>query len=224
MLTLMGGCVSGETAKMKDDLANLKTQVKELTNKSAELELKSSQNESEIMLLAEQLKIVESSHSTGGGVRRFDSFENMGVENISQESFAKFGDLTPEEIYKLSMMRFNQGNHKTASDGFFYLVRRFPGLEISGRAQFWIGEIFFGQKRYERAVEEYRKCILRYPDGQKTAEAMLKIGICKFELGKLHEGNTTLNELIAKYPQSAAAQTAEKKLADIKADAGFGPQ
>lgn len=219
MLLLTEGCVSGETPKMKDDISSLKTQLWDLQTRAADLELKVSQNENDILFLAERVKAVEPSPSAGLNQKRYKLTSHVKANNGAREKISKFGDLTPEEIYKLSMMRFNQGDHDRAADGFSYIARRFPGREISGRAQFWLGEILYGQKQYARATGEYKRVIMRYPKNQKVADAMVKIGFCELNLGKYEDGKKTLGELIVKYPKSAAAIAAREKLKEINTGA-----
>jgi tetratricopeptide (TPR) repeat protein len=53
---------------------------------------------------------------------------------------------------------------------------RHPDSEYAGNAQYWIGECYYTQRDYARALEAFNKVIERYPKGQKVPDALLKVG------------------------------------------------
>ncbi|MBW2198143.1 MAG: tetratricopeptide repeat protein, partial [Deltaproteobacteria bacterium] len=79
-------------------------------------------------------------------------------------------------------------------------------------AQFWIGEIYYHEKWYEKAILEYQKVIEKYPKGNKVQASLLKQGFAFLNLGDKSNARLILSELIKKYPKSNEAKIAKRKL------------
>jgi len=58
--------------------------------------------------------------------------------------------------------------------------------------------------------------VKNYPDSPKVADAMLNIGSSYVELKDKAAAKKAWDALIAKYPESPAAQTGKEKLATLK--------
>jgi tol-pal system protein YbgF len=83
-------------------------------------------------------------------------------------------------------------------------------------AQFWLGEIYYHEKWYEKAILEYQKVIEGYPKGKKTPSALLKQGLAFLNLGDNANAGLILKELIRKFPDSNEANVAKNKLKTLK--------
>lgn len=62
----------------------------------------------------------------------------------------------------------------------------------------------------------HKKLISTYPDSLKTPDAFLNIASSQQELGDRKASQHTLEDLIAKFPQSDAAKKAKQRLAHTK--------
>jgi len=116
------------------------------------------------------------------------------------------------ELYKSAKAAFDGGDFKAARKGFQVLIKNYPKAENADNAQFWIGETYYNEKWYEKAILEYQKVIDRYPSGNKVRASLLKQGFAFFNLGDNTNSRLILKELISKYPQSNEAEIAKKKL------------
>ena len=56
-------------------------------------------------------------------------------------------------------------------------MEKYPKSNSADNAQFWIGEIYYREKWYEKAILEYQKVIENYPQGNKISAALLKQGL-----------------------------------------------
>jgi tol-pal system protein YbgF len=119
---------------------------------------------------------------------------------------------TEEEIYKSAKEAFDQGDFETAKKRFQEVIARFPKSENADNAQFWIGEIFYREKWYEKAILEYQKVIEKYPNGNKVPAALLKQGMAFHNIGDKPNSRHILEELVKKYPKSNEAKIAREKL------------
>ena len=125
--------------------------------------------------------------------------------------------LSENDVYRSAKQAYDKGDFNTAREGFLKLLKEFPKSENADNAQFWIGEIYYREKWYEKAILEYQKVIEKYPKGNKVTASLLKQGFAFFNLGDKSNARLILSELIKKYPKSNEAKIAERKLK------GFNP-
>ncbi len=120
--------------------------------------------------------------------------------------------VSEEDLYESSMKKFRNGDYDGARNGFEKLIATYPKSSRADNARFWIGECYYREKLYDKAIIEYRKVIDNYPSGNKVPGALLKQGFSCIEMGKTETARRLFNELIAGYPQTDEAKIARKKL------------
>ena len=120
------------------------------------------------------------------------------------------------EMYSRAKQAFDSGNLDAAREGFQEMLKRYPRSNNADNAQFWIGEIYYQEKWYEKAIVEYQKVIENYPKGNKVTSALLKQGYAFLNIGDKSNARIILKELINKFPDSNEAQIASRKLSQIK--------
>ncbi len=125
-------------------------------------------------------------------------------------------ELSEDEIYRQAKQAFDQGDSDAARAKFKELIERHPQSERADNAQFWIGEIYYREKWYEKAILEYQKVIENYPKGNKVPASLLKQGFAFLNLGDKANSRLILEELIKKYPKTNEAKIAKDKLKDLK--------
>lgn len=133
------------------------------------------------------------------------------VSGTKTDSRAK-KKLSEDVIYRSAKQAFDQGDFEVAREGFQKLIKRYPKSKNADNAQFWIGEIYYHEKWYEKAILEYQKVIEKYPKGNKVQASYLKQGFSFFNLGDKANARLIFTELIKKYPKSNEAKIAKKKL------------
>jgi len=124
--------------------------------------------------------------------------------------------LSASELYQMAKQAFDKAEYDAARDGFEELIKRYPRAKNADNAQFWIGEIYYREKWYEKAIVEYDKVIKNYPKGNKIRSALLKQGYAFSNIGDKTHARHVLNDLIRKYPKSNEAAIARQKLKQIK--------
>jgi len=121
-------------------------------------------------------------------------------------------EMAENELYAKAKQDFDNGELDVARTGFQEFIKRYPKSTIADSAQFWVGEIYYRQKWYEKAILEYQKVIENYPKGNKVQASLLKQGFSFFNLGDKSNARLILKELINKYPSSNEAKIAKQKL------------
>ena len=124
-------------------------------------------------------------------------------------------ELREDEIYRMGKQAFDQGDSDAARKKFQELIEKFPKSERADNAQFWIGEIYYREKWYEKAILEYQKVIENYPKGNKVPASLLKQGLAFLKLGDKNNSRLILEELIKKYPKSNEAKIAKDKVKSL---------
>ena len=124
-------------------------------------------------------------------------------------------ELSENELYTVSKQAFDAGDFETARKGFKNLINKFSESTHADNAQFWIGESYYSEKWYEKAILEYQKVIEKYPKGNKLPASLLKQGFAFFNLGDKANARLILKELVKKYSKSNEAKIATKKLKEL---------
>jgi tol-pal system protein YbgF len=119
------------------------------------------------------------------------------------------------QLYDNAKQAFDNGQLDKARQGFHQFISTYPKSANVDNAQFWIGESYYREKWYEKAILEYQTVIEKYPKGNKVASAMLKQGMAFLQLGDQSNARLILKELEKKYPKSKEAQIATKKLSEF---------
>jgi tol-pal system protein YbgF len=120
-----------------------------------------------------------------------------------------------QTLYQEAKKAFDEGKMEAARKGFEKLIVSYPKSQQADNAQFWIGETYYIEKWYEKAILEYQKVIENYPSGNKIPAALLKQGLSFLNIGETNNGRLLLKELVAKYPGSNEAGIAKKKLESL---------
>jgi tol-pal system protein YbgF len=123
---------------------------------------------------------------------------------------------TPEALYKRAKQLFDKGEYESAREDLRSFLKQYPKSKTAGDAQFLLGEIYFHEQWYEKAILEYQKVIEDYPEADKTPNALLKQGLAFFSLGDEANARLILKELIRKFPDSDEANIAKNKLETVK--------
>jgi tol-pal system protein YbgF len=119
---------------------------------------------------------------------------------------------TDKQLYTSARQAYDNGELDKARQIFQSLIQKYPQSETVDNAQFWIGESYYREKWYERAILEYQTVIEKYPKGNKVPAAMLKQGLALLNIGEKSSARLILQELIKKYPNASEADIAKKKL------------
>lgn len=123
---------------------------------------------------------------------------------------------SPNDLYTSGKKHFDAGDYEKARQLFESYLKQAARSENADNAQFWIAEIFFREKWYEKAILEYQKVIESYPKGNKVRSALLKQGLAFSSLNDKDNARLILKELIRKHPGTTEAEIATKKLEELK--------
>ncbi|RJQ63120.1 MAG: tol-pal system protein YbgF [Desulfobacteraceae bacterium] len=201
--------------QIREDLSSLRGRVEE-----AEYLLKNQQNNQQ-QAGGEQVqqleKIAETAGRNEGRIRRIEQYLNIEASaKPAADAAGKPHDESEDAAYNAAKEAFERGEFPQAREKFEGFLKKYPKSPIADNAQFWIGETYYREKWYEKAILEYQKVIESYPKGNKVQSSLLKQGLSFQNLGDKASARLILSELMKKYPQSSEAKIASQKLKEIK--------
>jgi tol-pal system protein YbgF len=214
-----GKAVRKNQADIGADIIDLRQKIQELRGITEELEVKTEHLKTGYS--GEKLK--ELSDDVDDVEVRVAIVENyLGIgkkEPVTENETAKTPlkqSIDKEELYSEAYRTFKDGNYSAAREKFGEFLKSFSGTEYSDNAQFWIGECYYFEGKYEEAILEYEKVVQNYPEGNKVPNALLKQALSFLKLEDKSSSKLLLQRVIKEYPNTNAAKIARAKLVDIK--------
>ena len=78
-------------------------------------------------------------------------------------------------------------------------LKNFNPQDLMPNIQYWLGEVHYAQKKFEKAILEFGEGLKKYPDSIKGPDNMLKLGLSFANLEKKNEACNVFYELEIKY-------------------------
>ncbi len=198
---------------LKQPSQELDRMKEEMEGRLKNLEERRKNQEEKIKELEDRLKTPDPK-TAGPGSKPAEPEKPASTKEIPAEmksTSAGMGDL-----YKDAYETFYKGDLQAARSKFEAFLKQYPNTELSDNAQYWIGETYYLKKDYERAILEYEKAIVKYPEGDKIPAAMFKQALAFSELGDKTNARNLFKRVVEKYPRSDQAEMAKKKLETLK--------
>jgi tol-pal system protein YbgF len=122
----------------------------------------------------------------------------------------------PEDEYNEALRILNEEHsYPRARLIFNRFVSKNTTHELADDAQYWIGESYFQEKNFERAILAFNKVQVDYANGDKAPDALLKEALAFLNLGDKASARELLARVIQKYPNSSVAITATERLKSL---------
>lgn len=116
-----------------------------------------------------------------------------------------------QDEYKIGLRAFQEQQFDKAIPQFRSFQRKYPNSEMADDAQYWIGESYFNQKDYNRAILEFND-VLKYRKGDKLPAALLRQAQAFIEIGDKTDARLILQKLLNDHPGSEQAREAKDRL------------
>jgi tol-pal system protein YbgF len=119
---------------------------------------------------------------------------------------------SPDTLYAAAKRDLDGGKLDLARQQFADYLKYYGNTLLAGNAQFYIGETYYQEKEYARAVEEYDHVLAKYPQSFKAAAALLKKGFALIRLNEHEAGVRALRTVVRDHPNSDEAKLARAEL------------
>ena len=114
--------------------------------------------------------------------------------------------------YEKAFRFLKNGHYDHAIDALSKYLEKYPESPHRINARYWLAEAFFISGRYSLAVSEYKGFITDHADSPKYPQGLLKLGYSYDELGQGRKARHVLGQVISRFPDSAPALLARKRL------------
>ncbi len=126
--------------------------------------------------------------------------------SIVTESFESGEKILPNEApdkqYEFATSFLKVGDYSTAEKAFREFVLDNPDHDLAGNAQYWYAETFRIRQLYTDAASAYLEGYQKYPDGEKAAINLLKLGVSMVQIGEKDQGCKMINGVEKQYPKA----------------------
>ena len=116
-----------------------------------------------------------------------------------------------QDEYKQALHALNDQQYDKAIQQFRTFQRKYPNSDMADDAQYWVGESYFNQKDYNRAILEFND-VLKYRRGDKVPAALLRQAQAFLEIGDRTDARLILQKLVNDHPNSEQAKEARDRL------------
>ena len=115
-----------------------------------------------------------------------------------------------KEYYDQAIELYMKKDYDISLKAFKNLVKNDNKDALADNAQFWIGQIYYLQQKYNLAINEYEK-VSSLGDGNKAADADYKIALSFINLGNNDLALKHFNYIIEEYPSNLDLISKSKK-------------
>ncbi|MCW3148378.1 tol-pal system protein YbgF [Stutzerimonas stutzeri] len=142
--------------------------------------------------------------STGG-----NSATPAGQAQASDQA----GDPAKEKLYyDAAFDLIKSKDFDKASQAFGAFLRKYPNSQYAGNAQYWLGEVNLAKGDLQGAGQAFAKVSQLYPQHNKVPDSLYKLADVELRLGNRDKAQGILRQVIAQFPNSSAAQLAQRQL------------
>jgi tol-pal system protein YbgF len=114
--------------------------------------------------------------------------------------------------YREGLQAYQHGDYAKAVQSLRGFVNKDPKSDLVPGAQYWIGEAYFAQRRYNEAILAYNEILVGWPNTERVPAALLRQAVAFAELGDKIDARLILQKLIADHPGTDEAASAKRKL------------
>ncbi len=186
--------------RQMDEIARLRGQVETLTY---ELETAKKRQQDFYLDLDTRLRKLE---PQGGGSAA------VNPENGANSSPATNDPARETREYEAALNQFKAQKYKEAAAGFGAFVQKYPESTLAPNAQFWLGNAWYAQRNCAKAIEAHSVVTTKYASSPKAPDSWLAISACQQDMGNPAAAKRSLETVVARYPNSTAAATAQQSL------------
>ncbi len=116
------------------------------------------------------------------------------------------------DLYKGALELFEASRYAEALESFRELIISYPEGAYSADAYFWSGELYLVQQLFEDAREHYLVVVEKFIDHPRVADSLFKLGVLERALMNDQIANSYFSRVISEYPDTGAAELANKSL------------
>ena len=111
---------------------------------------------------------------------------------------------TPREQYEYATNLIQRGAYDQAEIALKSFVQQHPKDELTGNAQYWLGETYYVRNDFKNAAVAFAEGYQKYPNSQKAPDNLLKLAMALGQQGQQENACVALRQLEKRYPDASA--------------------
>ncbi len=131
-----------------------------------------------------------------------------------QGVLAELEPLSAPMLYKKGYNYVTSAEYYKGITTFKYFLEKYPDHDFADNAHYWSGECYYAVKDYQNALKHFNESAKM--NGNKTPDALLKVGYTQAILGDNEAAIYSLNLVIEMFPGTRVAGLARQKLSQIQ--------
>jgi tol-pal system protein YbgF len=120
--------------------------------------------------------------------------------------------MTPQRLYNTSLSDFTMGQWALCVEGFNSYLRSFPRTDLSDDAQWYVGECYQQDGKFNEAIDAYNRVITGFPKGDRVPDAYYKRGIALSAMGQTDRARESFETLMKMFPEHDMARMAKQQI------------
>jgi len=136
------------------------------------------------------------------------------VPENEQELLAQLEPLSAPMLYKKGYNYVTSAEYYKGIAAFNYFLEKYPDHDFADNAHYWSGECYYAVKDYQNALKHFNESAKM--NGNKTPDALLKVGYTQAILGDNESAIYSLNLVIEMFPGTRVALLARQKLSQLQ--------
>lgn len=197
-----------EAAQLQRSLIDLQSQLDAVRTELAKMRGQDEQMARDVAELQRQQK--DAVQNVDERLRKFEP------SRLTVDGREFLADPSEKRDYDAAMTIFRKGEFASAQLVFVDFLNRYPKTGFRPSALFWLGNAQYATRDYKDALASFRALVAMGADHMRVPEAILAIANCQLELKDNKGARKTLDDLVANYPSSEAAQAAKERLARLR--------
>ena len=118
-------------------------------------------------------------------------------------------------LYALSLDMLSAGKPAEARALLEQFLGRYPGSSLVPNAMYWLGETWYSEKNYPKAILAFKDVTAKFPAHSKAAAALLKTGMSYMNMKDVDNAVFYLRTLVDEHPDSDPARQARQLLTEL---------
>jgi tol-pal system protein YbgF len=119
-------------------------------------------------------------------------------------------------IYALGRQKLDAGQTGRARELFTEFLQKFPRDELAANAQYWLGESWYSERKWNDAIAEFQKVLKEYKTSEKVPDALLKIGMSFQAQNDCRNALLFFEELQQGHRSASAAKAAREHIQECR--------
>lgn len=111
-----------------------------------------------------------------------DTIVTSDLKNLQPEK-----NMSVDELYTTGLEALKSGDTQKAEKYFMIILNEHEKDKLAGNAQYWLGEVYYKNKQFDKAAVAFAKGYNDYKEGTKGADSLLKLGLSMAQIGKKDE-------------------------------------